>query len=227
VTEAEWLACEDPLAMLRFLHDARVARKLRLFACACRRRISGKLFEKDRAAIEEAERIVEEPGGTDELDRREIAAGGCFYSCYVICYWAADPAVDQCSATASRAWNAAISAALDSASVVGEVYFEDSQTYGDDDEAERREQKTQAELLRDIFGNPFRPVAFAPEWRTDTAVALARRMYESRDFGAMPILADALQDAGCDNEDILAHCRDTSLTHVRGCWVVDLVLGKQ
>jgi hypothetical protein len=51
-------------------------------------------------------------------------------------------------------------------------------------------------------------------------------MYESRDFSAMPILADALQDAGCDKEDILTHCRDTSLTHVRGCWVVDLVLSK-
>jgi hypothetical protein len=56
--------------------------------------------------------------------------------------------------------------------------------------------------------------------------ALAQQMYTSRDFGAMLILADALQDAGCDNEDILNHCRDTSLTHVRGCGVVDLVLGK-
>jgi hypothetical protein len=82
-------------------------------------------------------------------------------------------------------------------------------------------------LLRDIFGNPFRRVAFSPSWRTDTALTLARQMYESRDFGAMPILADALQDVGCDSEDILSHCRDTSLTHVRGCWVVDLVLGKE
>ncbi len=81
-------------------------------------------------------------------------------------------------------------------------------------------------LLRDIFGNPFRPVAFAPEWRTDTAVALARTMYESREFGAMPILADALQDAGCDNPNILSHCRDAAQVHVRGCWVVDLVLNK-
>jgi hypothetical protein len=81
-------------------------------------------------------------------------------------------------------------------------------------------------LLRDIFGNPFRPVAFDPEWRTDTAVSLARRMYESRDFGTMPILADALQDAGCEDEAVLAHCRDPQQVHVRGCWVVDLVLGK-
>jgi hypothetical protein len=81
--------------------------------------------------------------------------------------------------------------------------------------------------LRDIFGNPFRPVAFSPEWRTDTAVTLARTMYESREFGAMPILADALQDAGCDSDGILSHCRDTNANHVRGCWVVDLVLGKE
>jgi hypothetical protein len=80
--------------------------------------------------------------------------------------------------------------------------------------------------FRDIFGNPFRPVTFSPEWRTDTAVALASQMYESREFGAMPILADALQDAGCDNEDILNHCRGDG-PHVRGCWVVDLVLGKE
>jgi hypothetical protein len=81
-------------------------------------------------------------------------------------------------------------------------------------------------IMRDIFGNPFRPVTFSPSWRTDTALALARQMYESRDFGAMPILADALQDAGCDSDDVLSHCHDEKVTHVRGCWVVDLVLGK-
>jgi hypothetical protein len=82
-----------------------------------------------------------------------------------------------------------------------------------------------ATLLRDIFGNPFRPVTFAPEWRTEAAVGIAAKMYDSRDFGNMPILADALQDAGCEHADILAHCREPG-THVRGCWVVDLVLGK-
>jgi hypothetical protein len=80
-------------------------------------------------------------------------------------------------------------------------------------------------LLRDIFGNPFRPVAFSPAWRTDTAVSLARGMYDSREFAAMPILADALQDAGCEDEQILHHCRDANQVHVRGCWVCDLVLG--
>jgi len=68
---------------------------------------------------------------------------------------------------------------------------------------------------------------FNAAWRTSTAVTLASQVYDSRDFGAMPILADALQDAGCDNDDILNHCRDAKQVHVRGCWVVDLVLGKE
>jgi len=84
----------------------------------------------------------------------------------------------------------------------------------------------QCVLLRDIFGNPFRPVVFAPEWRTETVLALAQGMYDSRDFSAMPIRADALQDAGCDNSDILTHCRDSNQVHVRGCWVVDRILEK-
>ena len=83
-----------------------------------------------------------------------------------------------------------------------------------------------AALLRDVFGNPFRPAAFSPAWRTDTVLALAQQMYDTRDFGAMPIMADALQDAGCDNGDVLNHCRGDG-PHVRGCWVVDLVLGKE
>jgi hypothetical protein len=91
---------------------------------------------------------------------------------------------------------------------------------------EGEKEAVQCELVRDIFGNPFRRVVFSSEWRTDTVVSLAKQMYDSRDFGAMPILADALQDAGCDSDDILSHCRGDG-PHVRGCWVVDLVLGKE
>jgi hypothetical protein len=79
-------------------------------------------------------------------------------------------------------------------------------------------------LLRDVFGNPFRPVKFAPVCRTSTVTALAREMYQSRDFSAMPILADALEDAGCENAEVLNHCRDPQGAHVPGCWVLDLVL---
>lgn len=91
-----------------------------------------------------------------------------------------------------------------------------------------REEETRRQLYpayRDLAGIPFRPIIVKPSWRTSTAVGLARAMYESRDFTAMPILAGALEDAGCDSADVLAHCRGDG-PHVRGCWVVDLVLGK-
>jgi hypothetical protein len=90
----------------------------------------------------------------------------------------------------------------------------------------KEEEAEQAKLLRDVFGNPFRPVVFEPSWATATVVSLARSVYEARDFVPMPILADALQDAGCADEAILGHCRGAG-PHVRGCWVVDLVLGKE
>jgi hypothetical protein len=83
-----------------------------------------------------------------------------------------------------------------------------------------------ATIIRDICGSPFQPVTFHPSWLTDTVVTLARVMKGSRDFSAMPILADALQEAGCDNADVLEHCRGPA-PHVRGCWVVDSVLGKE
>jgi hypothetical protein len=81
-------------------------------------------------------------------------------------------------------------------------------------------------IFRDIFGNPFRPVTINPAWRTSNVTALAQSIYADRAFNRMPILADALEDAGCDNADILNHCRQPG-EHVRGCWVVDLLLGKE
>lgn len=90
-----------------------------------------------------------------------------------------------------------------------------------------------AALVRDVFPRPRagcrEPWApgFRKEWLTDTATALARLMYTSRDYAAMPILADALQDAGCDDEAMLAHCRDPHQPHCRGCWVLETVLAGQ
>jgi hypothetical protein len=86
-----------------------------------------------------------------------------------------------------------------------------------------------AALLRCIFGNPFRPATVAPPWLTwhgGLLVSMAQRMYDSRDFSDMPVLADALEEAGCSDTDILNHCRQP-VGHVRGCWVVDLLLGKE
>ncbi|OWK36483.1 hypothetical protein FRUB_09046 [Fimbriiglobus ruber] len=90
---------------------------------------------------------------------------------------------------------------------------------------QQREQKQQAVLLRDIFGNPFRPITLDSSWLTSTVTALARQMYDSRDFSAMPILVDALQDAGCGDDQVLSHCRGPG-PHVRGCFVVDACLNK-
>ncbi|WP_246173418.1 hypothetical protein [Limnoglobus roseus] len=82
-------------------------------------------------------------------------------------------------------------------------------------------------LFRDIVGPlPFRPVTFSPAWLTSAAVGIATGIYDDRAFDRLPILADALQDAGCEDADILAHCRGDG-PHARGCWVVDRVLGKE
>jgi hypothetical protein len=87
------------------------------------------------------------------------------------------------------------------------------------------EHAASAALLREVLGNLFRPVTFSPAWRTDTVLTLAQQMYDSRDFSAMPILADALMDADCTDEAILTHCRGPG-PHVKGCWVTDAILGR-
>jgi hypothetical protein len=205
MTEAEWLACNEPEAMLSFCqHNARSARKSRLFAVACCRLIWDTLNERDQHAVDVSERYAD--GQASEEEFRAImffslrgyldpkgwvvaaarSAGGWLHERSLIEHFA-----NLNSPTS-------IAAGLDVA--VG--------------------------LIRDIFGNPFRPLTFSPSWRTDTALSLTRQMYESRDFSAMPILADALQDAGCDSDDVLSHCRALEQAHVRGCWVADLVLGK-
>lgn len=98
---------------------------------------------------------------------------------------------------------------------------------------EEHEQKTlihwreqEVTLAMDVININFRDTSMHDDWRTTTATAIASQMYDSREFGAMPVLADALQDAGCENADILDHCRGPG-PHVRGCWVVDLLLGKE
>jgi hypothetical protein len=81
-------------------------------------------------------------------------------------------------------------------------------------------------FLRDIFGNPFRPIAINTAWLTSNVVALARAIYDDRAFDRLGTLADALEAAGCDNHDIIRHCREPD-PHTRGCWPLDLLLGKE
>ncbi len=91
---------------------------------------------------------------------------------------------------------------------------------------QRSEEFRQVAVVRDIFGNPFRPVAITPTWLTPTVQSLAESIYTERTFDRLPILADALEEAGCANTDILNHCRQPGV-HTKGCWVVDLLLGKE
>jgi hypothetical protein len=86
------------------------------------------------------------------------------------------------------------------------------------------EEAAQCGLIRDLF-NPFRAVTFDPHWLTSTTVALADTIYAERALDQLPILADALEDVGCDCANLLAHLRSDG-PHVRGCWALDLMLGK-
>ncbi|MCI0377187.1 MAG: hypothetical protein L0215_06260, partial [Gemmataceae bacterium] len=88
-----------------------------------------------------------------------------------------------------------------------------------------QEQTAQCQRLRDIFGNPFRPVAVEPAWRSAAVVELAQAIYDEWVFDFMPNLADLLEEAGCRNHDMLTHCWATQ-QHILGCWVIDLILGK-
>ena len=122
------------------------------------------------------------------------------------------------SGIGAASWGAVVAAGL---SVSG--HENDS---ADAEAASQAEAQGQIRLLREVFGNPFRPVAFDPAWRTSDVMAIGKGIYAERAFDRMPVLADALQDAGCDRDDLLAHLRDATATHVRGCWALDLVLGK-
>ena len=98
----------------------------------------------------------------------------------------------------------------------------------DYDTAEAAEEREQVRLLRDIFGNPFRFPLIDPawlRWSDGTVVKMAQSIYDDRTFDRLPILADALEESGCHDTDILSHCREPA-EHVRGCWVIDLVLAK-
>ena len=210
MTEAEWLACGEPRAMLRFLRGRVSDRKFRLFGSACYLNLWSKVpvAELYRDVLRASEAYAERQITKQEF--KVVRKRGDY---------------DKAPRVFGEAWEVAQSSAQDCS---GESFnwtpVGDGRAYRS--VRERPEVvSTHCTFVRDIFGNPFRPVTFAPSWRTDTAVSLAKQMYESREFGAMPILADALQDAGCDNLDILNHCRGEG-PHVRGCWVVDLVLGK-
>lgn len=127
----------------------------------------------------------------------------------------------------SIATNAFFAVALHVAPELGNYGYDEREAFeAEAVQSARKERSAQAGLLREIFGTPFRPVMLDLRWQTSTVVDLAHAIYDQRAFDRMPILADALMDAGCGCEPILQHCRQDG-EHVRGCWVVDLLTGRK
>ena len=212
MTEQEWLKRSDKATeMLQYLRDiGKVSdRKWRLYVVACWRRIWPNIGREGRRAVEVAERFAD--GQANESDLAEVY----------------DPQFEGYhneQATMAAEPNVYYAADLASDHVAD---FLAQPTVDDpgDEIAFEFELGAQCALVRELVGNPFRPVVLAPALRTPAVVALAQAMYEDRRFDEMPLLADALEEAGCTEEAILKHCREPG-EHVRGCWVIDLILDK-
>jgi hypothetical protein len=214
MTESEWLRSTEPQPMLEFLQDKASERKLRLFAVACVRGFFWwQLSDLTRKrAVEVAEIVADDNGTTDEL--------GSAYAAAVIYYRDANIAGCAARDTASpRAWDAGTDVLFCMREAVrrGEL-APATIAYG-------------VHIIRCIFGNPFRLDSIDPAWLTPSVVSLATAAYQERtmpsgDLSAMhlAILADALEETGCTDADILSHLRDPGV-HVRGCWPLDLVIG--
>ncbi|QJW95451.1 hypothetical protein [Frigoriglobus tundricola] len=225
MTEEEWLTARFALELMHRATRSQDFAGWRSLAArvACLQRLGSDLPEGVRGWMASAtERLDSEDRQTSSEDLLYGEKTFCVYDAFRAAYAIADPALRQKLAAAQDAFHGQ-----------GDYYACDEYVLEEDESSATytgpvyaAESVAHCHIIRDIFGNPFRPVTFASDWRTDTAVSLARTMYESSDFSAMPVLADALQDAGCDNGDVLDHCR-TPGAHVRGCWVVDLVLGKE
>jgi hypothetical protein len=214
VKEDEWLASGEPEKMLEFLGDRASERRLRLFAAACCRRVWDTLTaDAGRRAVEVAEGFADGAAGARALRAAQVAAAKATADY--------DPAAGLGEYRADAALTAAMNAAGKRASL--RYAAECAADASEDGDAER---VAQAVLLRDIFGNPFKRVVLDPPFRTSAVTAIATAMYESRDFGAAAILADALEEAGCQDGEILGHLRGPG-PHVRGCYVVDLALGRE
>lgn len=203
MTESDWLRCQGPGPLLNCVSGWASARKFRLFAVACCRRIEHLFFDQSsRDLVDAAERLAD----GEEVPDLVARLGGY------------DPCLTQNSDTAWAAFFAAHVEALHGARLTSHAALA---------RADRRDQErlAQSRLVRDIIGNPFRPACLEAHWRTSTALALAQAIYHERSFDLLPILGDVLEEAGCAHPAILEHCRQDG-GHVRGCWLVDKLLGK-
>jgi hypothetical protein len=217
MTEAEWLACDDPDAMLTFLHRRATGRKLRLFACACCRRLWHLLRdERSRRAVEAAERCADGGFPLEQLPAVYEAASAAAerFPAGTISFAAARAAADAVRSYPQTGRGFLVRAARAAAGAAAA--------------AAPAERPAQAALLRDLFA-PFRPAALAPPalvGRGETAAELARAIYTGRRFGDLPVLADALEEAGCTDAELLGHLRGPG-PHARGCWALDFLTGRE
>jgi hypothetical protein len=222
MTEAEWLTSDLVGDLMGYLKGKASDRKLRLFGCACCRKVWHLLKdERDRTAIEVCERFADGLADKSALSSaHQSAIDAANEAEFKLTLVEDEDAPLEC-------------AALDVVSMIAE---EDDAHYVVDLAADtlrshlftsrwREVEQVQLKLLHDIFGNPFREVIVDPAWRTPAVSGLALSIYDEHSYEHLPILADALEEAGCTNADILNHCRQPG-EHVRGCWVLDLILGK-
>lgn len=231
MTEAAWLSCRTSRKLMEFLRGRLSERKLRLVGCACLRAAWPELaLPEIRTAVEVAERIAD--GVATEAEAAEGFQKANFarnmttgtvrgipkrYKKRVVwcTAWAVYELVvllDDEHSHYLHSLHDCVSSALDHL----------SETW----QKPAFERRRQADVIRDIVGNPFSQTRFDPAWRTTDVTLLATRIYDTREFGAMPILADALQDAGCTHDALLAHLRDPKQAHFCGCWALDLALAR-
>jgi hypothetical protein len=254
MTEQEWLECTDPQPMLDFLRSNSKAsdRKLRLFACACCRRIWHLLLDDvSRKAVEVGERFADGHATEDErysayqaaddvwammgdalqlvIDQEEPDEPDTMAEQYALAIAAAG-VNPYAAANAAEATVAAVADSRHGHSACGSaalgIGYANAISEEVDLQAQAGEQVAQCQLIRDISDNPFRPAVVEPGWLTPAVVSVAQSIYDDRAFNRLPILADALEEAGCHDPDILQHCRQPG-EHVRGCWAIDLILGKE
>jgi len=232
MTEAEWLSCTDPKPMLEFLVGTTTTRKLHLFAVSCCRRIWHLLTdERSRCLVKTVEQYADGLATTFDVsnasDIHENAVSTYdFKAPWYAAMYATSPS--HCQQAASEAAQAAGCATWWESIPEDDPIIDVLDSSGRDTEAE-----AQCLLVRDIFGNPFCPASRSPAWLTPSVLTLAQAAYDNPmlpsgilDKANLAVLADALEEADCTNLDILYHCRQSG-EHVRGCWVLDLLLGKQ
>jgi hypothetical protein len=231
MTEAEWMACCEPQPMLKFLRGWMSERKLRLFACACCRQLWHRLREEpDRKVVEVVERFCDRKASGAELAAaREAALQSAMWGSGDNCpgplwlagwfgteemgAWANAP---DPNAPAVLAWASTLERAED----IPGLLLPWATALG-------LEPAIQAALFRDVMHAPYRVVSVRAQWKIwnkGCVVNLAHSLYEERAFERLPILGDALEDAGCIDPDMLLHLRGTG-PHVPGCWVLDALLG--